>query len=84
MLFLLSNLINHKGHGKMAKVTHCRFLIEKEYVENFTDRSEAVPPFLVFLPYEIRNNVPGYLIPCSPDHPDAEEMADKYKDAFPF
>ncbi len=69
----------------ISEITHCRFLIEKEYVENFTSRSsEAVPPFLVFLPYEIGDSVPGYLIPCSPDHPDAEEVANKYRNAFPF
>lgn len=81
MLFLLTKLINY---DIMSEITHYRFLIEKEYVESFTSRGETVPPFLVFLPYEIRDNVPGYLIPCSPDHPDAEEAVNKYRNAFPF
>ncbi len=56
----------------MNKPTHRRFLVEKEYVDSFKERGETVPPFLVFQPYEIRDGVPGYLVPCKPDHPDAE------------
>lgn len=58
----------------MIKVTHHRFVVEQEYVESFTSSGETVPPFLVFLPYEIREGIPGYMVPCSPDHPDAEEV----------
>ena len=41
------------------------FLPEQEYVEAFTSRGEEVPPFLVFVPYVVRDGVPGYLIPGS-------------------
>lgn len=49
-----------------------RFLAEEEYVQSFEDRGEVVPPFLVFQPYVIRNGINGYMVPCRPNHPDAE------------
>lgn len=56
----------------MSKITCRRFLIEEEYVKSFTDRGETVPPFLAFQPFENRKGVKGYMVPCDPDHPDAE------------
>ncbi len=44
-----------------------RFMPEEEYVKSFTDRGESVPPFLAFLPYEVRDGVPGYLVPEKPE-----------------
>ena len=41
------------------------FLPEQEYAESFTSRGDAFPPFLVFVPYVVRDGVPGYLIPVS-------------------
>ena len=56
---------------------YCKFLVEKEYVESFTSHGKSVPPFLVFQPYAVRDGIPGYMIPCKPDDPDAELWDDK-------
>jgi hypothetical protein len=61
------------GHEKAHPKIYRRFLREDDYVKSFEERGEQVPPFLVFQPFEIREGVKGYLVPCKPDHPDAEE-----------
>ncbi len=57
----------------MTKKTYRRFLPESEYVNSFIERGEVVPPFLVFQPYVERKGIVGYMVPCKPDHPEAEE-----------
>ena len=56
--------------GRMK--TYRRFLVEKDYVESFKSRGESVPPWIVLQPYVIRDSVPGYMVPCKENHPDAE------------
>lgn len=48
------------------------FLPEQEYVDSFKGQGKAVPPFLVMQPYVIRDGIPGYMVPCKPDDPNAE------------
>jgi len=63
----------HKEKNDGCEEVWYHFLVEDEYVKSFEDRGEVVPPFLVFQRFEIRNGVRGYLIPCQPSHPDAED-----------
>lgn len=49
-----------------------RFLPEQEYVDSFERQGKTVPPFLVMQPYLIRSSVPGYMVPCKSDYPEAE------------
>lgn len=60
-----------------------RFLVEKEYVESFTSRGEVVPPWVVGMPYEVRDGVPGYWVPCEPDDPGAVEWHPKTDENTP-
>lgn len=53
--------------------TYRRFLVEKDYVESFERKGEVIPPWIVLQPYVVRDGVPGYMVPCKEDHPDAEQ-----------
>lgn len=55
---------------------YLRFLPQDEYVESFKSRGQVVPPFIGLMPYAIRNGVEGYMVPCQPDHEDAEQWPD--------
>ena len=61
------------GTAGIMKKPRRRFVSQAEYVDSFKSRGETVPPFLVFQPYVVRDSVEGYMVPCRPDHPDAEE-----------
>ncbi len=63
-----------KKRARGPIVTHRRFLPEAEYVAGFEERNESVPPFIVFQPFEVHDEVRGYLVPCRPEHPDAEKV----------
>lgn len=54
------------------KKIYRRFLPEQEYVDSFKRQGKTVPPFLVMQPYVIRDGVPGYMVLCKEDDPQAE------------
>lgn len=50
-----------------------RFHPQQEYVDSFTKRGKIVPPFIAWYPYEVRDGVEGYMVPCKQDDLGAEE-----------